>query len=197
MGAVHGVLEVNVTAPIEVSSNSGQTVDSQANDPLAAMLADPQVRESLAVVLANAQTLAALASLSALLLQRGPEITDNINQLVRDLREQADESGPGSIGQAVSSLAELAPLAPALAARAETITGFLDSAILQPEIVEVVSRVGEAAMEADRETRGKQLSVGSVFSILRELKDPRVQETLSFLFAFARVFGKRQTGAKS
>jgi uncharacterized protein YjgD (DUF1641 family) len=167
-------------------------------DPLEAMMADPEIRQSLAVIVANAPTLAALASMSSLLLQRGPEITDNINGLVRDLREHtSDNGGPGSLGQAVSSLAELAPLAPALAARTDTITGFLDSSILQPEIVDVISRVGEAALAADMATRGQQAEVGGIFAILKELKDPRVQETLAFLFAFAKVFGQQQSQAGS
>ena len=143
-----------------------------STDPLEAMLADPEARQALAVIVANAPTLAALSAMASALLQRGPEIADNVNGLVRQLRVEGagDES---AIGGAVSSLASLAPLAPALAARTDTITSFLDSPVLAPEVVAVVGRVGNAAVEADAETRGKQAQVGGAFAILRELKEAR------------------------
>ena len=79
------------------------------------------------------------------------------------------------------------------AARSEVITEFLDSKILQPEIVDIVGRLGEAAMHADEATRGKKAEVGGVFALLRELKDPRVQETLAFLVEFAKYFVTSQS----
>lgn len=165
-------------------------------DALAAMLADPEIRESLAVLLANAPALAALASMSTALLQRGPEISDNINGLVDQLRGAASDEGQTStLRGAVVALNELAPLTPTLAARKDTIQAFLDSPILRPEIIDVVGNLGEAALAADQQTRGRQVNAGGVFSLVKQLKDADVQETLSFLLAFARVFGSRQRGS--
>jgi uncharacterized protein YjgD (DUF1641 family) len=48
-------------------------------------------------------------------------------------------------------------------------------------------------MHADETTRGRTAEVGGVLALLRELKDPRVQETLAFLFAFAKHFGAEQS----
>jgi uncharacterized protein YjgD (DUF1641 family) len=157
-------------------------------DALAAMLADPEIRQSLAVIVANAPTLAALASISTGLLQRGPEIADNINGLVRDLRSESGE------GEGVSGVL---PLVGALGNRADTITTLLDSAVLQPEVIEVIGRLGAAAQAADEQTAGKTVTVGGIFSILGKLKDPNVQETLAFLFAFADVFGQSQRTKKA
>ena len=58
------------------------------------------------------------------------------------------------------AIARLAALVGASGARAETVQGFLDSAILRPEIVAVVGRLGEAALEADQRTAGKSANVG-------------------------------------
>ncbi|MBK9738260.1 MAG: DUF1641 domain-containing protein [Actinobacteria bacterium] len=172
------------------------TPDVAANtDALDAMLADPEIRQSLAVIVANAPTLAALAAMGTGLLQRGPELTDNINGVIRSLREDLDtgeDSRGGQLRTAVSALAQLAPVAETLATRSETIQGFLDSAILRPEIVQVVGTFGEAALEADKRTRGKQAEVGSIFALNRVLKEPEVQETLAFFVEFARVFGAHQ-----
>ena len=165
---------------------------SAQNDALDAMLADPEIRQSLAVIVANAPTLAALAAMGTALLQRGPEITDNINDSIRQLRESDTGGKAGQVGQAVSALAQLAPVAEALATRADTVQGLLDSAILRPEIVQVVGTFGEAALEADKRTRGKQMEVGSIFALNKVLKEPEVQETLAYFVEFARVFGKHQ-----
>lgn len=170
------------------------TPDVSTNtDALDAMLADPEIRQSLAVIVANAPTLAALAAMGTGLLQRGPEMMDNINETVQQLR--SSEAGEGTAGQirpAVTALAKLAPVAETLATRTDTVQGLLDSAILRPEIVQVVGTFGEAALEADKRTRGKQVSVGSVFALNKVLKEPEVQETLAFFVEFARVFGKHQ-----
>lgn len=162
-------------------------------DALDLMLADPETRESLAVIVANAPTLAALASISTALLQRGPELADNVNEILNQLRDQAENpQAAGSVRSAVRALAELAPLTSTLAERRATIQGFLDSPILQPEIVGVIGSLGEAALEADHRTRGRQVAAGGPLSLVKQLRDPDVQETLSFLLAFARAFGRQQ-----
>jgi len=160
-------------------------------DALDAMLEDPEIRQSLAVIVANAPTLAALAAMGTALLQRGPELTDNINGIVQSLRDTEGGGRAGQLSSAVSALAELAPMAETLATRSETVQGLLDSAILRPEIVQVVGTFGEAALEADKRTRGKQAEVGSIFALNKVLKEPEVQETLAFFVEFARVYGSR------
>jgi uncharacterized membrane protein len=162
------------------------------NDALDAMLADPEIRQSLAVIVANAPTLAALAAMGTALLQRGPELADNVNVVVRQLRTDLDTGQSSQLRAAVGALAQLAPVAETLATRADTVQGLLDSAILRPEIVQVVGTFGEAALEADKRTRGRQMEVGSIFALNRVLKEPEVQETLAFFVEFARVFGKHQ-----
>lgn len=167
--------------------------DLQGTDALDAMLADPEIREALAVIVANAPTLAALATISTGLLQRGPELTDNVNEILNQLRAEAENpDSASSVRSAVKALAELAPLTTTLAERRDTIQGFLDSPILQPEIVGVIGSLGEAALEADHRTRGRQVEAGGPISLVKQLRDPDVQETLSFLLAFARAFGRQQ-----
>lgn len=162
-------------------------------DALAAMLEDPEIRESQAVILTDAPALAASASMSTALLQRGPELTDNTNGLVEHLHETTEDSHEvANVRDAVKSLSESAPLTSTLAERKDTIQGFLDSPILRPEIIDIVGNLGEAALEADKQTKGRQVDSGGVFCLMRQLKSADVQETLSFLLAFAKVFDARQ-----
>jgi uncharacterized protein YjgD (DUF1641 family) len=164
------------------------------DDALAAALRDPQVRASLAVIAANAPALATLVVGGQALLSRGPEITENLNGVVNRLRDADGTGDLSNVRGAVSSLNTIAPLAPALAARTDVITEFLDSSVLQPQIVEVIGKLGEAAMEADKRTRGRSVGIGGTFALLRQLKDPQVQQTLAFAVEFAKIFGERQAG---
>ena len=170
---------------------------SAETDELALLLRDPEIRASLSVLLSNAPTLAAFTTMGNQLLARGPEIMDNVNGLVQQARGPlSEQSGGARLTSAVGALADIAPLAQPLAARTEVITSFLDSPILDPEIVEIIGRLGEAALDADKATRGRTMEVGGVFALLKALKDPQVQETLAFLVEFAKVFGQSQS-AKS
>ena len=169
---------------------------STSNDDLARLLQDPEIRQSLAMLVANAPTLAALTTMGSALLQRGPEIVDNVNSMVLQARGPLGEtSGSQRLTTAVGALADIAPLAEPLGARSEVITAFLDSKILQPEIVDIIGRLGEAAMHADEATRGKKSEVGGLLALNRLLKDPQVQETLAFVVEFARYFGAQQSSA--
>jgi uncharacterized protein YjgD (DUF1641 family) len=165
-----------------------QTVDYQqaaaTDDALAAALQDPQVRESLAVIAANAPTLALLVTASQELLLRSRDIVDNINGRVEILRSASDERE--------IDFMQYRDLLLAFHDASPTVQSFLQSPILQPEIVDVISRVGEAALEADQATRGRTATVGGAFSLLRQLKDPQVQETLAYFVTFAKAFGRNQ-----
>jgi DNA-binding transcriptional LysR family regulator len=148
------------------------------------------------MLLANAPTFAALTAMGTALLARGPEIADNVNSMIQQARGPlAEESGGTRLTAAVGALADIAPLAQPLAARSGVITDFLDSKILQPEIVDIIGRLGEAAMHADQVTRGSSATVGGVFALNRLLKEPEIQETLAFLVEFARFFGNEQRSA--
>jgi uncharacterized protein YjgD (DUF1641 family) len=166
-------------------------------DELALLLRDPEIRSALSVLVANAPTLAAFTTMGNQLLARGPEIMDNVNGLVQQARGPlSEQSGGARLTTAVGALADIAPLAQPLAARSEVITSFLDSPILDPEIVEIIGRLGEAALEADKSTRGRKTELGGLMAAYKAFKDPEVQETLAFLVEFAKVFGASQS-AKS
>lgn len=167
-------------------------------DALDAMLADPEIRQSLAVLVANAPTLAALAAMGSGLLQRGPELMDNINASLIQLREAESGEGGGlsEVLPAVRSLSKLAPVTETLASRADSVAALLDSAILDPEVVRVISSLGEAAVQAEKATRGKQASVGGLLALNRQLKDPQVQTTLAFVIELAKAFGSRTASGR-
>ena len=76
-----------------------------------------------------------------------------------------------------------------------TVQAFLQSPVLQPEVVEVIGRLGEAAVEADQATRGTTTPV-TMWQMWREIrKDPEMGNTLAFGMAFAKAFGRHQAKA--
>jgi hypothetical protein len=155
---------------------------TEPTDPLAVALADPEVRQALAVIAANAPDLAVLVLASKGLLARSKEITDNVSERVEYLREAADDI----------ELHRWLELHRALNDALPTIESFLKSPILRPEIVDVVARAGEAALEAEARVRTGPQRVGHVLALVRQLKDPLVQETIAFGLEFAKAFGRRQ-----
>ena len=151
-------------------------------DALDFALRDPEVRASLAIIAANAPEMAVMMSASGGLLLRSREIIENINTAVNKTRESVSATGNGNIVELVQVLGQATPI----------IERLLNSPILQPDVVHVIGLLGEASSDAIQATKGKQVHVGGAFALLRELKDPDIQETLAFLLAFARAFGKLQ-----
>lgn len=178
-----------MTLAPEQPDTTTTTTRAAADDALAAALRDPEVRAALAVIAANAPALAVLVSASDALLARSRDIVDNVNGRVLLLRETAD-----------GRQADLAPyreLLHAFGESAPVIESFLTSPVLQPQVVDVIGRVGGAATEADRLTRGRRSSVGGALALMRQLKDPQIQSTLAFFVEFARAFGRSQAAGKA
>lgn len=170
-----------------VTADLPQFPAAAPDDALAAALRDPEVRASLAVIAANAPNIAVLVTSSQALLARGRDIADNINGRVDQLREVSSDHPV--------DFTRYRDLARALGESSPTIQDFLKSSVLQAEVVDVISRVGEAALEADRLTRNRRSTIGGLLALLRQLKDPQVQQTVGFFVEFAKAFGRSQASA--
>ncbi len=158
---------------------------SPSADALDQALRDPEVRSALAVIAANAPEMAFLMEASTALLARSREIIDNVNASVLKVRI-------GATGE-TDQLQKYSDMLRVFTEAAPAVEQILSSPVLNPEVVEVIGRLGQAASEADRVTKGKKVGVGGIFKLLRELKDPQMQETLAFVVEFAKSFGKTQS----
>jgi hypothetical protein len=159
---------------------------ASSDDALVAALSDPQVRASLAVLAQNAPTLAFLVTAGNELLGRSRDIVDNVSDRIQQVRD-------GVGGTDSSQLESYTGLVKAFGEASPTVQAFLQSPVLQPEVVDVIGRLGEAAAEADRATRGRTTSI-SVWQLWRELrKDPQMGQTMAFGVEFAKAFGRHQS----
>jgi hypothetical protein len=110
-----------------------------------AVVRTPTLRYRVALpALPNAPTLAVLVTSGNALLARSRDIVDNVNGRVTMLRDSAD-------GREVD-MEKYKELARSLADATPAIDTLLSSPIVRPEIVDVIGRVGQAALEADRLT---------------------------------------------
>ena len=159
------------------------SVRTDSEDDLDTALRDPQVRAALAVIASSAPEMAVMIAASNSLLARSREIMNNVNLAVTKARGGADVKLVEDLMNTVQVLNKAMP----------TLELLLSSPVLQPDVIDVIGRLGKAANQADHETKGKQVRVGGTFALLRELRDPQVQETLAFVLAFAKSFGREMS----
>lgn len=67
----------------------------------------------------------------------------------------------------------------------------INSGILDKPVVETLGELGRAGVETFREVKQQNPPpLGGLWSMLRASRDPDVQKTLGFGFAFAKAFAK-------
>ena len=174
---------MSVTSDAPGGSTSPTAAGS--DDALVAALSDPQVRASLAVLAQNAPTLAFLVPAGNELLGRSRDIVDNVSDRIQQVRD-------GVGGTDSSQLESYTGLVKAFGEASPTVQAFLQSPVLQPEVVDVIGRVGQAAVEADKATKGRTKHV-TMWQLWREVrKDPNMGQTMAFAMEFAKAFGRHQ-----
>jgi hypothetical protein len=186
-----------------------------AAEAVSGALADPDVkaflRSDLAASLAALSRLAGrLDDLEALLdgvfqfLERGPQIAENLNDtLIQVRRDAAKGGGPlGAYGPALAQAKAFATpervegLLRAGAVFQETfesegVQSLLNSTVLDPEAVATVGELAGALIAAAQEGPNQQPEVKGPVSLVKALRDPYVSRALSFGLGVARAFGRQ------
>ncbi len=165
-----------------VSQGTSEFASARAtpDDELAELLRDPQIRASLVTIATHAPTIAWALSAADDLLGRSRAIAEGINEGVIQLRGSATS---GEFGGA-------ARLGKVLIKGSPAIEAILASAVLQPEVIQVIGEFGEAALEADQQTRGRRRRVSGIREVLRLLRDPQIGETVAFVAEFAKALAR-------
>jgi len=69
--------------------------------------------------------------------------------------------------------------------------GMVESGMLDKEVVQVLGELGRLSARTYQEVASQPVQpVGGLFATLRAMKDPDVQKSTGFLFAFAKAFAK-------
>jgi uncharacterized protein YjgD (DUF1641 family) len=67
----------------------------------------------------------------------------------------------------------------------------IESGMVDKEVVAVLGDLGKKSAETYREVSSEAVEpIGGLFATLRATKDPDVQKSVGFFFAFAKAFAK-------
>lgn len=159
---------------------------SQPIDALTERLNDPAVAASLVTLLDNAELLSTLVLGLSGMMERGDMIMDAVAEGVSDFKASG---GAGATG--LPSPSELATVAGQLAASGPALTAVLDSAMVRPDTIALLSDVSEAATEGVATAKANGTEIGGVRDLFKTMRDPEVQRGLGMLVEIAKAFGRR------
>lgn len=167
-----------------VDSASGTGRQSVPSDVIVERLNDPAVAASLATLLDNAELLSTLVLGLSGFMERGDYVMDVVAEGVRDLKVAGGSSN-------LPSMSELGEVAGELAAGAPVIRQIMASPITDPETIDVLSTVAEAATEGMERARLNDTRIDGIRSLFATLRDDDVQRGLGVVVEIARSLGRR------
>jgi hypothetical protein len=156
-------------------------------------LQDPGTATSLDDLMGRLDRITAMLESIERLLVRAPQFADNLNTLVRQLRDQntgrafeaARQLGSIDPRQLVQLLNDLFAVVESPQTRA-----LLRSSVFLDRSVALVDEAATSALEATADAASSRHTTG-FFGLFSVLKEPDVQRTLQFGIAFARRFGQK------
>jgi hypothetical protein len=138
-------------------------------------------------LLDNTELLSTLVLGLSGLVERSDVIMDAVAEGMNDLKT----SGAARVPDGMPSVTELSSLASQLTAATPVLSQLLDSALVEPEMIALLSDISEAATEGAASARANHTKVTGVRDALRSFKDPEVQKGLGLLVEIARSLGRR------
>jgi uncharacterized protein YjgD (DUF1641 family) len=156
-------------------------------------LQDAETADSLDVLLGRLERVNGMLEALERFLVHAPHFADNVNGLVQQLRGQ-------DTGRASEAIKELGSIDPRklvqllndlfIVVESPQTRALLNSSVFLDRSVALVDEAAKSAVEATGEAASAQGTI-SVFGMLSMMKDPDVQRSLQFGFAFARRFGQK------
>ena len=148
-------------------------------------LEDPTTSRALHTLLDNVELIAVLVNGLDGLARKGEVIGDTIGEVLYEVKAAGRATGldPAKTTQ------QLATLIPTLADASPAINRILDSPIVEPEPIDVLSETAVALVRGLKSAQTNNTRVG-VTGLLRATRDPDVQRGLGFVIEVAREFGR-------
>jgi hypothetical protein len=154
-------------------------------DRLVDRLNEPRTAASLHQLLDNVELLAVLLSGIDGLARKGEIIGDTLAEVLYEVRAAGRATGL----DAKETTRQLATLIPTLAEASPAINRILDSPIVEPEPIAILSETAVALVKGLQAAQANQTMVG-LRGLIKATKDPDVQRGLGFVIEVARVFGR-------
>ena len=148
-------------------------------------LEDPRTAAALHTLLDNAELIAVLVAGLDGLARRGEVVGDTIAEVIEEVRAAVRASG---LDQARTTR-QLSTIIPTLADASPAINRILDSPIVEPEPIDVLSETAVALVRGLKSAQANDTRVG-LTGLLRATREPDVQRGLGFAVEVAREFGR-------
>lgn len=148
-------------------------------------LEEPRTAEALHTLLDNAELIAVLVNGLDGLARKGEVIGDTIAEVLAEAKAAGRATGLDP----VRTTQQLSTLIPTLADASPAINRILDSPIVEPEPIEVLSETAVALVRGLKVAQATEAQLG-ITGLLRATRDPDVQRGLGFVVAVAREFGR-------
>jgi len=148
-------------------------------------LNEPGVAASLNVLLDNIELLAVIVAGMDGLARKGELIGDTLAEVYGQMRAAGRASGLDP----VVTTRQLATVIPTLAEASPAINRVLESPIVEPEPIEVLSEAAVALVDGLRAAESKATTLG-LRGVMTATRDPDVRRALGFVVEVARVFGR-------
>jgi hypothetical protein len=163
-------------------------VESRAHaevERLVERLAEPRTAAALHTLLDNVELLAVMVDGLDGLARKGEVIGDTLGEVLHEVRAAGRATGL----DVRTTSQQLATLIPTLAEASPAINRILESPIVEPEPIAVLSEAAEALVKGLQAAQQNQTKVG-LRGLLKATKDEDVQRGLGFLIEVAKVFGR-------
>ena len=169
-----------------VTEPASPGVSAEPVDAVVERLNDPAVAASLVTLLDNAELLSTLVIGLGGLIERSETIMDSVADGVHEFKA----SGAAIRPEGAPSLSELGSVAGELAAAGPALNAVLQSSMVKPETIALLSLVSDAATEGAERARIDRTEVGPMGAV-KALRDPEVQRGLGLVIEIARSLGRR------
>jgi uncharacterized protein YjgD (DUF1641 family) len=163
-------------------------------DALFEKLEDPRIVEALISLLDKSDKLTFFTEVLEGFLQRNEGLLEVVSQRMG----QIGRVGTSALAKSLekidlddlkSASGQIQGMIPLLRDVANQFTVLKQAGFFDPDVVEVVGRMGRAMAATVRDPKAQSADTRGVFSLLGLLKDPDIARTLNFVISFARHFG--------
>ena len=176
-------------------------VDELEQSRILERLTDPQTLELLNRLLDRLPMAAFLLESLEEFIARGDTIAENLADAVSELRTDAMPVDQTPLGEYIKSLPKLKEAADRMLDSGLLDEGFekvidagvsmIDHGMMDQDVVSTLGKVGKQAVETYQKVSQQPVApIGGAWALMRATKDPDVQRTLGFAFAFLKEFAK-------
>ena len=176
-------------------------VDELAESKVLERLTDPQTLATLNELLDRLPLAAFMLESLEGFISRGDTIADSVSEMVGDLNlgeakidfdqfKSLMESLP-KLKEAGDKLLQSDLMGDGLPKVIDAGVSMVESGMLDKEVVAILGDLGKKSAETYKEVASKRVEpVGGLWATLKATKDPDVQKSVGFFFAFAKAFSK-------